>query len=353
MFKVFSKGIWAAILVLSMAKASAQEMKVDSYLRVYGIDSNPNQGGQIFLQDAAATNPQFTTCTISISNGVTGNLYDLFIHGQGADVNRYMKITNGMPDRTFSMILGGGIEFLEIESEDFWGAGFYLNTDHAIHVVDLNHNDTVLSTHVPPEAKLEGQFAQSSFADTDYVLPFSFTHQNDLIGKGQVIDMAKLVRYVESKLIEEQGEEQGRIVYTYDLPAEKRTTLNEFRDRRREKLQENIETQAHWEKAPIGADGRIPGQAFTLVDEYQAVKREVVEEHKEIDFLTERLVSVPHARTVVENVPTGRRVKTLKPCYRMINGELYYSAEIDDLDTTLADDSNFNPPDWIMNRVSQ
>jgi hypothetical protein len=319
-----------------------------------------DKGGEILLQNPpSGSNPDSHVAIINSDLGVAG--YDVYIFAQEPAVDRRLKIQNrGLvsegDNNTFSIIVDGAIVFLENDSsEGDWPAIYAQKVNGVLRLFarDESGNDTVFSPHAAPEELVEGLTQQTSFSDPNYVLPYSFAHKNVLIGKGEVVDMARIVAYVQSKMIEEMGEEEGRVIHTYDLPADEKMSLEDYRLYRRENYMEAVDDHAVWEKVPLGADGKIPSDAFVISEETRPVARVEVVETKEIDYQTERLVTVRKERKITEQVRTGREIKTLKPSYRLVDGELYFCPELENIDARLAEEARFDPPDWVMNRIDQ
>jgi len=76
--------------------------------------------------------------------------------------------------------------------------------------MDSDDNTTQLTTHADPRDY--GAAESTSFEDPQVELPFSFHHKNRLVGKGAVVDLAAVVRDLESLT--------GKSYTTvYDLPA--------------------------------------------------------------------------------------------------------------------------------------
>jgi hypothetical protein len=346
------------------ATAVAQRTDIKGGLRVFWNDTNnpyihieasDTKGAELYL-DGPETDGQIT-----ILNGDPLTPYDVFIHSEDATEDRWLKLTNKAPGDSgdsyaFGIMIDGSIELLPINQNQIPRAGFYSLKDGQdefyVYVRDTTGNDTILSSHQPPENKVPNAM-NTSFADPSYDLPFSLSHQNRLIGKGQVIDMAKLVRFVEAQMIEEFGSEEGRIVHNYDLPESERISLAKYRDQRRKFYLENMDAQMRWEKIPLGPDRKLPEEAFAMVDEVEPTQREVTVTEDVVDFETEKVVTMQRTKKIVESARTGRQVKTLKPNYKLIKGELYRAPEYDNVDAKLADEASFDPPQWVIDRIQK
>ena len=63
---------------------------------------------------------------------------------------------------------------------------------------DSDGNATQLSSHASPH-RVE-PLAETSFDDPQTELPWSIHHGNSFIGKGTIVDMAKLVNWAEKKM---------------------------------------------------------------------------------------------------------------------------------------------------------
>jgi len=93
--------------------------------------------------------------------------------------------------------------------------------DGEMFVLDDAGNDTQLSSHADPRDYGEAEATSFEYPNVD--LPFSFHHQNRLIGKGAVVDLAAVVRDLEALT--------GKTYTTvYDLPEPSKEELLEWYD---------------------------------------------------------------------------------------------------------------------------
>ena len=225
-------------------------------------------------------------------------------------------------------------------------SGMISVNDGALWATDYYGNNTVFSPHTDPR-QIAPQ-AQTSFADSSVALPFSFHHKNDFIGKGQVIDMAKAVKYLDQKMRAEMGEQAGKIVFEYDLPKAEC------------KAREDYDVQVVMDelrmmrpiKVDVGADGKIPPAALVEVDEKVNTTKveEVVE--KKVDFAAGRIVKVKRKMTRNVTVPTGRKVRQFRKGWSFENGELHRQPTVNDIDVDAILRKHPKLPQWIVDRIS-
>jgi hypothetical protein len=173
------------------------------------------------------------------------------------------------------------------------------------------------------------------------------SHQNPLIGKGEVIDMAKMVRYVEGKMKTEVGDKAGQLIYSYDLPTSECLTVEQFEA---QKVLAELQAMPAI-KVALGADGKIPDQALTDVDETSGVTTMARVPERTVDFKVGRVITVQRLKPVLKQVPTGRRIRAFKANWWFSDGELYRKPTVNDLDINalLARDPKL--PAWVQERL--
>lgn len=203
-----------------------------------------------------------------------------------------------------------------------------------------------ISSHYDPR-EVEPQ-AQTSFSDPTVVLPYSIHHENNFIGKGAVIDMTKMVAYIERKMQSELGAEAGRLVFVYDLPKEQCKTVDEAEiDRVMEDLQKTPPI-----KVAIGTDGSIPPEALEEVDEMIETPRTITDSDEKIDFKSRRVIKVDRLKTIVDKVKTGKKTTRLKIGWTFSKEKgLCRPATLDDLDLDKIASKHPALPQWVLDRV--
>lgn len=223
------------------------------------------------------------------------------------------------------------------------GAGVYV-------AYGTTHNR--ISSHADPRG-VDPQ-AVTSFGDPSVQLPFSFSHWDTVVGKGQVVDMAKMVAWVEKKMQAEQGEQNGRLVFNYDLPANLRVSLEDYN----KKLAEDQAAAVIQKldsmpliKVNVGGDGKIPAEAFESVPVYTTVTRKVTKKVKEVNCDTMQLVAVDREEEVKEQVATGQTKRQLRKDWRLIDGELYRRPTVNDIDVDAVVKECPKLPAWILERI--
>lgn len=211
---------------------------------------------------------------------------------------------------------------------------------------------TRLSSHADPRDVDPN--ATTSFADKAIEMPFSFSHVDTLIGKGQIVDTAKMVSYIEKKMQAELGDKAGRLVFTYDLPTSMRMTRELYTQKAMEGQVAEILAKMDdmpWIKVKIGSDGRIPDEAFEEVPVYTTMKKKVNKSVKAIDTETKRLVVVSREEEVVEKIPTGKTKRQLRQDW-MFNGEdLYRKPTTADINIDELVTRTPKIPAWILDRL--
>lgn len=210
---------------------------------------------------------------------------------------------------------------------------------------DCNGNYTVFSPHTDPR-QIAPQ-AQTSFADQSVALPFSFHHKNEYLGKGQVIDMSKAIKYLDQKMRAEMGEQAGKIVFEYDLPKTECKTRDDY------DVQVVMDELRMMKpvKVAVDKDGRIPPEALIEVNEIVNSTRVDEVEEKKVDFEAGRIMKVKRKMTRNVAVPTGRKVRQFRPGWSFENGELYRQPTVNDIDVTAILRKHPKLPQWIVDRI--
>ena len=221
-----------------------------------------------------------------------------------------------------------------------------------VFAMDSNGNRNQLASHANP-CDVNPQ-AQCSFNDPSVALPFSFRHENDFIGRGAIVDLAKMVKYVEGKMQAELGEEPGRLVNIYDLPKSQTRTLEEEQAKAVER-QADEAVQAlslmDWVPVELGPGGAIPPDAVEEVPETVKQERKIQVTEKELDLTQGRVVEVQREKTIQADVPTGRMTKQLTKNYKFEKGVLSRRPTLNDVNMEeLAKPVDL--PQWIRERVS-
>lgn len=212
---------------------------------------------------------------------------------------------------------------------------------------------TLLTSHADPREI--DPAANTSFADQSVVLPFSFCHKNTLLGKGQVVDMAKALAWVEKKMEAEMGGKAGQVIFTYDLPANQCLPYDQY-----VKTQDNAQVilvlqkldTMPWIKVNIGANGNIPAEAFEEIPTYQTVMQKIVKPVKQIDCDARRLVTVNREVEVPVVVPTGKIKRQLRADWMLAeDGELYRKPTVKDIDLDALLKNAPQLPRWVQERI--
>lgn len=211
---------------------------------------------------------------------------------------------------------------------------------------------TRLSSHIDPR-EIDPN-AVTSFSDQSVELPFSFAHADALIGKGQIVDMAKMVSYIEKKMKAEVGENAGKLVYTFDLPSSDTISLEKYQlaqsVEQAKEIMDKLERMP-WIKIQVGTDGQVPADAFIEVPVYETMMQKKKITKKMLDLTSKRIVVVESEELTPIQVDTGRKQNQLRANYRFENGELYRKPTVSDvnIDSLLA--NNPKIPVWIIGRI--
>lgn len=211
---------------------------------------------------------------------------------------------------------------------------------------------TQLTSHRSPNSYYPS--AQSSFNDLSINLPFSFHHRNSFIGKGEVVDMAKMVDFVEQLMQSQLGEQQGRLRYGYDLGEDAIETIegaNEKYLNRKAESALTILEDMKWIVVEPAADGSIPTEAIVEVNEMEFVPQKVDVEENQLDLENGKIVPITVRKEIMVQRPTGRRIKQLAANYEFRNGQLYRQPTIDDLDLEALATPMPQLSQWVLDRI--
>lgn len=189
--------------------------------------------------------------------------------------------------------------------------------------------------------------AKTSFDDPMVSLPYSFQHENIYTGQGQVVDMAKLVHYVEKKMKAEMGERDGKLVYNYKLPDEQIATVEK---REIESVLDELSQMPNIE-VRVGKNGKIPDEAFEVVNEVIAKPKTVEIEEKQVDFESGCVVSVKRKEQKIEYVPTGRKTRRFKAGWSFKDGRLYRQPTVNDVDVIKVLRKHPQLPRWVQEHM--
>jgi len=182
--------------------------------------------------------------------------------------------------------------------------------------MDDSGNVTQLTSHKDPREIATA--TSTSFGDPRIVLPFSFHHENRLLAKGAVVDMAALVRDVEALT-------GKRYTTVYDLPAPSTEELLDHYPRI------EIPIEEAWEEVEV----RAP--------ETKTVYR--------YDLDAERIYSVEVPTGEPSQVGTGTTKRQLKPGVRFdeATGKFYRRPRPEEIPAGATP----NLPQWIVDRLPQ
>lgn len=190
---------------------------------------------------------------------------------------------------------------------------------------------------------------ETSFSDPEVTIPWSFHHSNELIGKGAVVDMSKVVSWVQEKMVEERGEEGGRAIYVYDLPEDSVVSEDDYLNRAAETSLTDAIRKLGSIEVPLGADGSIPTEAWEEVAVIEQREQTETVTEKKIDWVTAKVIEEQHQITRKVSVATGANERRLKEGYTFVDGKIYRPAIADDVDVSTI--PNFEVPDWVSERV--
>lgn len=212
---------------------------------------------------------------------------------------------------------------------------------------------TQFSSHADPRDVTSD--TQTSFADPNIDLPFSFHHSNQILGRGAVVDLAKAVAYLEKKMQFELGAEEGRLVFEYTLPTSSTLTVAQWQQGAIEERTKEIMNRVSalpWIRVELGASGEVPTAAFVEVAETTKVQQTVSVTKKVMDFDAMRVVEVQEEQIQEIEVPTGRMKRQLADGWVLREDGLYRRPTLNDLnlDAILAEPLP-GLPQWILDRI--
>jgi len=198
---------------------------------------------------------------------------------------------------------------------------------------------TLLSSHMDPGDVAAG--ASTSFDDLEVELPFSFSHKNNLLGKGAVVDMAAVVAKVE----ELAGE---NFTYVYDLPPDQIADAAEWGRKRREQL----ELEAKQEALLQSPEEEIPiAEAWEEAEIVEASPTIQSATRFRYDLEAEQVVAYEVPVEVAEPVGTGRFERRLKDNVRFDEetGKFYRQRTLEEIDVGTIPEPEL--PRWIRDRL--
>lgn len=184
--------------------------------------------------------------------------------------------------------------------------------------------------------------AESSFSDPQVPLPWVHEHRNDLIGKGEIVDMAMLVKLVE----ELSGRSLTRV---YDLPQ--RLDPGVYLADRREAEVHRIKTRALMNLKEI----EVPiAEAWIEVDETRRVPAEIPRTRFEYDLDSGTVTQATVMVAGFIDEPTGGTARRLRDDVRFdaAAGKFYRRLTLDDFDALIRENPpQVGIPDWILDRI--
>jgi hypothetical protein len=227
----------------------------------------------------------------------------------------------------------------------------YLRSDEgALCAGDEEGNETQLSTHMDPRTFVPE--AVTSFADPSVEYPFSFHHRNVLLGKGQVVDMAKLVKVVNQISQNMYGPQAGQLIFTYDLPESQKVTAEQYAAAQLDNLV-NLDLAANpWVEVALGPDGAIPAEALDQVEIMEPVVTGTrIVAKPSLDLANGRVIMVEEEEEVKEMASTGQFKTQFKAGYDYRAGKVYRKRTADDVDKAALAAKIKDLPQWILDRV--
>lgn len=205
-----------------------------------------------------------------------------------------------------------------------------------------------LSNDLDP--RLVAPKANSSFANPKVDIPFSLSQSNAYLGKGAILDLSKAMAWVETQMQNEMGVEEGRVVYSFDLPKEyKRSTQEHAAIAMADAIESELQRNP-WKRVEFVNGNRLPAEAVQKVEVTKWVEvTEKVTEYQ-VDWSTNAVVPVVVEKVTPKEVGTGQFEMQLKPNYKLENGQLYRQRTIDDIDFSTLDVPEL--PSWIRTRMN-
>lgn len=304
----------------------------------FGNENNPSMGRIGFDHQNNNTGMYFSTASTGTKMVGVDRIGNLILYGRNISDS-----TNGEASTNNGALYVTTNSNYDPTNGTGQGAGMYAS---------YLSTHSLLTSHADPRGVDPG--AATSFADPTIDLPFSFCHKDLLIGKGQIVDMSKMVSFVERQMKMEMGEKQGRLIYNFDLPESERMSMDKF-----EELQNKYQVrkaldkldQMPWIKVELGSDGKIPDEAFEEIPEYQEVESKKEVKKKEIDFSTKRLVEVTKVENVKMKVATGRNLSRLKSSWELREDGLYRKPNLKDVSVESLIEDSPHLPRWILDRI--
>ncbi|MDX1973395.1 MAG: hypothetical protein SFY68_12760 [Candidatus Sumerlaeia bacterium] len=189
---------------------------------------------------------------------------------------------------------------------------------------------------------------ETSFTDPAVLLPWSFTHQNNYIGKQQIVDMAKAIHWIEAQMKTELGDSEGKIIYTLDLPAAERWTETTLAEAIIDQKIEQLTLNPEYIEVPL-VNNQLPAEAWEEVPVLTWSTEEITETVHEIDWNTQQIVPVTKTTQRPVQIPTGDTQRQLKANYKLHDGKLYRLKTVEDIEVTPSDIPNL--PEWVQDRM--
>ncbi|MEQ8821004.1 MAG: hypothetical protein RLY93_12240 [Sumerlaeia bacterium] len=244
--------------------------------------------------------------------------------GTSATTTRSAQIMLGASD--YSVAIPKVIEFLDPGTSNTAGltdpnAALLFAKTGDLWVQAGDGSQTQLSTHYDPR-DIDGN-AATSFDDPTIDVPWSLHHTNVYIGKGAVVDMAKMVAWVEAVMQADLGASAGKLVYEYDLPASEIRSETDYEVAYWAEAVRN----ADWIEVALENGTHIPASAFESVEIMDVV--EVPATRYEIDTATRAVVAVETTEPV--EIGTGEYELRLRSDYKFEDGKLYRRPTPEDL----------------------
>lgn len=323
-----------------------EDMMEGSRLYVRGTDNN-----SMYI-DSDATKLVFTNTYSNKVKQIQAGENDLVIEttvtGSSVDIH-------GPTNEGVSIQDGGYIVFNASSSALPSGHPYFRAYSNELYAHDSSGgNGTQLSSHKSPKDIAVFANATVSFDDPSVELPISVSHMNTLIGKGQVVDTAKMYAYLDAKMKAELGQEAGRIIYTYDLPSSECLTADQWLEQAREgqanEVMRKLESSP-WITVSDGVGQKIPAEAIEEVDEYTWVPQTKIVEEKVADLETLEIKLVQKETSGMAKVPTGKKIRRFKDGWKFESGKLLRRPTVDDIDIAKIVAQTPQVPQWVQARM--
>lgn len=226
------------------------------------------------------------------------------------------------------------------------------SNDPELRILDSTGDMTRLNSHADPRSV--DAAAKSSFNNPEIVLPFSFKHENIYLGKGQIVDLAKMAAYTEKKMKAELGDSDGQLVYTYDLPPSQCADLKQYNEAvvkwQTDVVLDKLESMPLI-KAKIGENGQIPAEAFEEVPVYELITRKVMQTVRDVDCDSMKMVNINREVEIQDRITTGKTKRQLRVGWTVIDGELYRRPTVNDINIEDLIKDRPHLPQWILERI--